>query len=275
MTILHIGARAVLIPSTNTVNWLVAQINAALNVAVGVWASIAIVNSPLLYLVRTALLIFVHLIIVNANPIVAPLPNTINWLVASLCDTLNLFCLVWALLAIQVSLGGDLVGPAALVLVTCRDVIAAAIHSPLALTINRLTATALGAMLQVVLVWTRITVVLGLLAHSIEAATLVLVISIVIGASRVLIPSTNTVNRLGTSIVCALLKLVGIWASISVVGGLDRDLVQSAALVLMNLLVMEASIILVPSSDTVDRLDAKLGAALNIGVSIWTGIAIV
>ena len=178
-------------------------------------------------------------------------------------------------ISIRGRLCGDLVGPASLILVTISDVLAATIQAPLTFAINWLTTAALCALGRLILKWASISTVQGRLSDHIISAALVLVICFIVVASVIHAPSTNTVHRLGTLLSGALLKVVGIWASISVVGGLDRDLVQSAALVLMNLLVMEASIILVPSSDTVDRLDAKLGAALNIGVSIWTGIAIV
>ena len=128
---------------------------------------------------------------------------------------------------------------------------------------------------ETISVRTLVSIVQGNLSNAINTAALILMILSFVLTFSVITPGANTVHRLGTLLSGALLKLVGIWASISTVGRCNRDLVQSAALVVVCFLVVVASSILVPSSDTVDRLSAKLGAALNIAVSIWAGVAIV
>ena len=144
-------------------------------------------------------------------------------------------------------------------------VVAAAVNTPLSLAINGLTATTLGALLQLVLVWASKAIVQGNLAHTVHTAALILVVLVVIGASIVGTPRSNTVHRLSTTIVGALLEVVGVWASMSVVGSNHRDLVQSALLVLVRVLVMLARIVLIPSANTVHRLGATiLGALLKV-----------
>ena len=68
--------------------------------------------------------------------------------------------------AVQISLGRNLVSPAALILVAVRNVLATAIHAPLALAIHRLAATSLGTVLLSIRMWTDITIVLSHLAEN-------------------------------------------------------------------------------------------------------------
>ena len=105
--------------------------------------------------------------------------------------------------------------------------------------------------------WASKAIVQGNLAHTVHTAALILVVLVVIGASIVGTPRSNTVHRLSTTIVGALLEIVGVWASMSIVGSNHRDLVQSALLVLVGVLVMLARIILIPSANTVHRLGAS------------------
>ena len=269
------GASVITTPSSQAVHRLGTALCGALLVGIPIWASITIVGRICADGIESAAPVLVIIAVMVTVTIGTPVSITVHRLAATLTLALNKSILMWALFSIQVSLDVHHVRSAALVLVAISNMGAASIGAPLALAVHRLSTAALRALLELVIIWTSIPIVQSNLAHAIDTATLVLVICFIIVASVIHTPRSNTVHRLGTLLSGALLKLVGIWASISVVGGLDRDLVQSAALVLMNLLVMEASIILVPGSDTVHRLDAKLGAALNIGVSIWTGIAIV
>ena len=91
----------------------------------------------------------------------------------------------------------------------------------------------------------------------------------------VITPGANTVHRLGTLLSGALLKLVSIWASISTVGRCNRDIVSSATLVAVCFLVVEASVILVPGTNTVHRLGTLLNGALLKLISIWASISVV
>ena len=121
------------------------------------------------------------------------------------------------LLAIEIVLRGDLVGSAALVLVSRSNVIAASVGAPLALAVHRLTAAALCAMLKLILMRTSKATVQVRLGDTVHSAALVVVIILVVMASIIDAPSTNTVHRLGTLLNSALLKLISIWACISVV----------------------------------------------------------
>ena len=135
-------------------------------------------------------------------------------------------------------------------------VVAAAVNSPLSLAINGLTATTLGALLQLVLVWASKAIVQGNLAHTVHTAALILVVLVVIGASIVGTPRSNTVHRLSTTIVGALLEVVGVWASMSVTICMKGDLVEPAFPVAVRILIMATESILIPSANTVHRLGA-------------------
>ena len=74
--------------------------------------------------------------------------------------------------------------------------------------------------------------------------------------------------------ISALLELVGIWACISVVRRSNHNPVQSATLVLVSILVVRASIVLVPTANTVHRLGTTTHCALNIAVSKRTRVAV-
>ena len=124
-------------------------------------------------------------------------------------------------ISIRGRLCGDLVGPASLILVTISDVLAATIQAPLTFAINWLTTAALCALGRLILKWASISTVQGRLSDHIISAALVLVICFIVVASVIHAPSTNTVHRLGTTLISALLELIGIQTSISVMGRLD------------------------------------------------------
>ena len=262
-------------PISNTVHRLGTAFSGALLIGIGIGTAIAIVSSIGADGIGSAAPVLVVIAVMEARAIGTPVSNTVHRLAAAVCRAINLVVCMRTFLTIEIVLCGDLVGSAALVLVTISNMIAAGKESPLTNTVHRLTATILRALLKLILMRTSKSIVQGNLANIIESATLVLVTVSKVVALIINAPSSNTIHRLGTLLSGALLKVVGIWASISTVGRCNRDLVQSAALVVVCFLVVVASSILVPTSDTVDRLSAKLGAALNIAVSIWTGIATV
>ena len=134
----------------------------------------------------------------TTSAIHAPVSNTVHWLRATLNCALNLAILVWALLSTQVRLCGDLIGSASLIVVSTSNTAASAIQAPLALAIHRLTATRLGAVLQLVLVWASIAIVQSRLAHLVEAAALVLMVSLTVSTSIILTPSTDAIDGLET-----------------------------------------------------------------------------
>ena len=192
------GASTILFPLAKTINRLGAALGGALLVRVLVWASITIVGSVGGDLVGSAPLVNVILGVMEASAIHAPVSNTINRLRATLSDTLHLAILVWALLSTQVRLCGDLIGSAPLVVVSTSNMAASAIQAPLALTIHRLTATRLGAVLQLVLVWASIAIVQSRLAHFIQTAALILMVSLTVSTSIILTPSTDAIDGLET-----------------------------------------------------------------------------
>ena len=89
--------------------------------------------------------------------------------------------------------------------------------------------------------WARITIVLSHLADTVEAAALILVAISNVLAILIATPRSNAVNRLDTQIGGALLKLVGVWAGVTAVGSGNRDLVESAPLVVVGFTVVEHS----------------------------------
>ena len=268
-------AFTVLFPLAKAIHWLRAASGSALLVSIGVWTAVTVVSRVSADGVGPAPPVLVVSAVMEARAVSSPVANTVNGLRATLLDALHMVVLMWALLSIQVSLGSNLKRSAPLILVARCNMRAAAVNSPLSLAINRLTATTLGALLQLVLVWASKAIVQGNLAHTVHTAALILVVLVVIGASIVGTPRSNTVHRLSTTIVGALLEVIGVWASMSVVGSNHRDLVQSALLVLVGVLVMLARIVLIPSANTVHRLGATILGALHIAVSVSTRVPVV
>ena len=210
-------ALIVVAPCTQAVHRLGTALRGALLVGIDVWASESIVGRICADGIVSAAPVLVIIAVMEARAVGTPVSNTVHWLAATILGALNLAVRVWTLLSIEIVLRGDLVGSAALVLVVFSNVIAAAVQAPLADTVHRLTATILRALLQLISMRTSIAIVQGRLSNNVQSAALVLVISFFVVASVIRAPSTNTVHRLGTLLSGALLKLVGIWASISVV----------------------------------------------------------
>jgi hypothetical protein len=205
--------------------------------------------------------------IIHASTVKTPVTSTVRWLAATFSHTINLAILVRARLAAQVGLGGDLVGPAALVLMTVLNMSTRAIETPFAFAINWLTTSALSASFEVVLVWASVTIVHGNLAHTVDTAALILMIALNIVAGIIVAPRSNTVHRLSTFLSSALLKFIGVCAGVPIVGSWHSDLVQSALLVLVGILVVGTGIILIPSTNTIHWLFATTYSALHVAVS--------
>ena len=72
--------------------------------------------------------------------------------------------------------------------------------------------------MEIVSVWASIAIVHGNLAHTVYAAALILVTNTFVVAGIIVAPRSNTVHRLSTLLVGTVLKLVGVFASVSVVG---------------------------------------------------------
>ena len=94
-------------------------------------------------------------------------------------------------------------------------------------------------------------------------------------AFRVAAPLANAIHRLRALLHGALLKLVLVWASESIVCSGNRDLVRSASLVQVSIRLVSALRIAVPGSDTVNRLGTLLSGALLKIVLKRTGITTV
>ena len=226
-------ASTVRTPSSSAVNRLRATRIRALLVIVGVWATVSIVSSALAVHVVPAALVLVIGSIMLTIVISTPSSSTVHWLSTSTSRARDLIVAVRALLAIGCRFSGHLVSLAALVLVARSNMLTNAIRSPLTLTVNRLAASRLGAMLLSILVHAIVTIVLGILGNHKAAAPLVLMILLIVEAGFISTPSSNTVHRLGTTRLGALLVLVAVWASITIVSSVGAVHVLSAPVVLV------------------------------------------
>ena len=211
-------ALVVVAPCTQAVHRLGTALRGALLVGIGIETTKSIVGRVCADDIVSAAPVLVVLAVMEARAVGTPVSNTVHRLAATILGALDLVVRVWTLLAIEIVLRGDLVGSAALVLVTNSLMLAASVGAPLALAVHRLAAAALCAMLKLILMRTSIPIVQSKLSDAIQSAALVLMIFLLVVASVIHAPSTNTVHRLGTLLSGALLKLVGIWASISTVG---------------------------------------------------------
>ena len=121
------STRSIGLPSSNTVHWLGTALGGALLVGVGIWAAKSIVGSNSADDIDSASPVLVVLVVMEASSISAPVSCTVNWLAASLSDALHLALLVRTLLAIQVSICGNLIGSATLILVANSNMLASVI----------------------------------------------------------------------------------------------------------------------------------------------------
>ena len=162
-----------------------------------------------------------------------------------------------------------------LILVTIGDILAAIIRGPGTLAVHRLATASSHALSLIMDIWASIAIVQGDLSHTVHSAALVRVIIIVVMTRLIISPRSNTVRWLSALLSGALLKLVSVWASVSIVGRSNRDLVKSAPLVRVCFAIMTTRAIGVPSSDTINWLRATSQCALNIAVSVWASVATV
>ena len=129
-----------------------------------------------------ASLVLVLTFVMLAIRVGSPCSGTVNRLGTSLLGAFNLVMRHGAVFAIEISLGGNLVGSALLILVTSSNVLAARVRIPSTLAVNRLAASRLGAVSETIIIWTSKTIVGRSLADAVHAATLVLVVLLVIVA---------------------------------------------------------------------------------------------
>ena len=107
--------------ASHTVHWLRAASGSALLVSIGVWTAVTVVSRVSADGVGPAPPVLVVGAVMEARAVSSPVANTVNGLRATLLDALHMVVLMWALLSIQVSLGGDLVGSAPNVRVGSRE----------------------------------------------------------------------------------------------------------------------------------------------------------
>ena len=218
------GTRSIGTPCTSAVHRLSTTLSRALLVRVCVWAAMTVVGRNCAHSIGSAPLVLVITVVVDTAAIGTKASNTVYRLTAALSDTGDLAIVKWTFLTIQVSLGGHLVRSAALVLVGLGTVFAAAIDSPLAFAIHWLAATTLRALLQVISVCASITIVHGHLAHTVDAAALVLVATSLIVANIIFTPGSDTVHWLSATLVCALLVSTVIFTAETIVSLLNHNL---------------------------------------------------
>ena len=214
-------AGTVVAPTSQAVHRLGTALRGALLVGIGIETTKSIVGSVCADDIVSAAPVLVVLDVMEARAIGTPVSNTVHRLAATILGALDLVVRVWTFLTVEILLCGDLVGSAALVLVTNSLMLAASVGAPLALAVHRLATAALCAMLKLILMRTSIPIVQSKLSDAIQSAALVLMIFLLVVASVIHAPSTNTVHRLGTTLISALLELIGIQTSISVMGRLD------------------------------------------------------
>ena len=142
------------------------------------------------------------------------------------------------------------------------------IRSPFAFAVHRLATTPLGALLKLILMWASISTVQCSLADLVDSAALILMIPKNILTLSIITPGSYTVHWLSTFLSSALLKLMSVWASITVLSSSNCNLVQSATLVLVGILVVSTGTVLIPGANTVHWLSASTNCALHVVVSI-------
>ena len=261
-------AVSILSKRTEAVHRLDTALRSALLVSLRVRAAVTVVGHTGRDLVDPAALVLVVVRVMVALSIRAPSANAVHGLAAFASRALNLAVLIGASSATEISDGGHLVGAAALISVAILDMVAAGVRSPLALAIHRLAAARLGALLKVGIMRASIAVVQGLLGNLVHTAALVLVIGLNVPALIVSIPGADAVNRLGTLLRGALLKVVRVRASMAVVLSNGGHLVVTATLVLVSIRIMSTLRVLLKVSNAVDGLSAQRRGTLNVSIRV-------
>ena len=150
---------------------------------------------------------------------------------------------------------------------------ARAVRTPSTSTVHRLRATRGGALLVVVAIWAANTVMSGIGAHLVVPAPLVLVVTSVMVTGAIGTPSSNTVHWLRATRSRTGLVVVGVWATIAIVGSALAVLVVPASLVAATAL--EARSVRSPRSHTVHRLGATACGTRVLTVTMRAAVTIV
>jgi len=94
-------------------------------------------------------------------------------------------------------------------------------------------------------------------------------------AAAVYSPLALAVHGLAATTLGALLQVVLVWASITIVHGNLAHTVHAAALILVVIVVIRASIVVAPRANAVNRLRTTIVGALLEGIGVWASVAIV
>ena len=111
--------------------------------------------------------------------------------------------------------------------------------------------------------------------HLVVLAPLVLVVTVVVIARSIPTPRSSTVHRLRATRGRALLVVVAVWASVSVVSGALGVLVVPAPVVLVVRTLVVARPVSSPGTHAIHRLGAPRGGALPVVIAVGAARAIV
>ena len=178
-----------------------------------------------------------------------------------------------AAITIVSSVLGDLVGSAPLVLGSHFGTLA--VKTPCSSTIHRLRATASDALLVVVGVRAPVSIVGRVRRYRVVPASLVLVGYAVVVARTVSTTRTSTVLWLRASRRGALLVVVVVRASNTTMGGIRRNLVVPAYLVLVVRAIMITRSVSTPRANAVHRLRASRRGVLLVVVGMGATVTVV
>ena len=209
-------ARAIWIPSSNTVHWLTATTRRTRLIVVSLWAAIAVVGSVFGDLVQSASSVLVIGGGVLACSICSPSTNTVHWLTATTCGADLVVVGIGATITIVGRIFADLIVFASPVLMV-TVVGTRSVSTPISDAVHWLAATTSGTLVIVIAVWTRFAIMGRVFADLVLSALLVLVSPTVVMARPVCSPSSYTVHRLTAATSCAGYLVVCKRASVTIV----------------------------------------------------------
>ena len=272
----HFGTLAVKTPCSSTIHRLRATASDALLVVVRVWAAITIVSSVGAVLAVPAPVVLMVRTLVVAGSIRTPSSSAVHGLRATTGCALLVVVAVWAAITIVGRVRSHLLVLASLVLVIRIIVVARSVSTPRANTVHWLRATAAhSALLVVVGVRAPVSIVGRVRRYRVVPASLVLVGYAVVVARTVSTPRTSTVLWLRASRRGALLVVVVVRASNTTMGGIRRNLVVPAYLVLVVRAIMITRSVSTPRANAVHRLRASRRGVLLVVVGMGATVTVV
>ena len=214
-------------------------------------------------------------LIIRTNTIFHPITNTVHWLRAPRTCALLVRVGIWASKAVVGRVGGNGIGPAPLVLVVAGVVIASAIRTPVTNTVHGLGALLSGAIHLACGVGALLSIQVSLDGHLIRSAALILVARYHMHASTKDRPFALAVHGLAATTLGALLQVVLVWASKTIVHGNLAHTVHAAALILVVVVVIRASIVVAPRANAVHRLRTTRPCAQRMPSCVRATVTIV